>query len=155
MSMIEHEGVVQQVAGDRVVVALATAGCASCGQGGSCGVGRMAAGRPATLLTLKDAGGGWQPGQNVKVAIAESRLRGLALLGYLFPVLALLLGAGLGVLWQGSDAAAALGALAGFLLALCLARFALPLLPGWLPQPVLLPLPTTYSLSQQEFSHER
>lgn len=44
---IEHRGVVQRVEGGLAIVAMETAGCASCGQGGSCGIGKMAVGRPA------------------------------------------------------------------------------------------------------------
>lgn len=57
-----------------------------------------------------------------------------ALLGYLFPAAAMLAGAWLGALSDGSDGAAALGAIAGFLAALAAARVVLGLLPA--PQPI-------------------
>ena len=76
------------------------------------GIGKSAAGRPATSLTLP------------------------ALLGYLFPVFAMLVGAWVGSLLDGANGAAALGAIAGFLGALAVARLVI----GLMPAPQLIPL---------------
>ena len=39
--MIEHRGIVQRVEAGQAMVAMETSGCASCGQGSSCGVGKQ------------------------------------------------------------------------------------------------------------------
>lgn len=138
--MIEHRGVVQHVESGLAIVAIETAGCADCGQGNSCGVGKLAAGRPATLLTLP-VGGDVRAGDLVSIALPESKLTLSALLGYLFPAFAMLLGAALGASFeQGGDAATALGAIAGFVAALVIARIAIGLVPGLMPAPQLIPL---------------
>lgn len=136
--MIEHRGVVQRVEGGLAIVAMETAGCADCGQGNSCGVGKLAAGRPATLLTIP-VGGDVRAGDLVAIALPDSRLTLSALLGYLFPAFAMLLGAALGAcVEQGSDAATAMGAIAGFIAALVIARIAIGLIPGLMPAPQLI-----------------
>lgn len=137
--MIEHRGIVQRVDGGRAIVAMETAGCSSCGQGSSCGIGKMASGRPATLLTLP-VSGDIKAGDLVLIGLPESKLTLSALLGYLFPAFAMLFGAWLGSLLEGSDGATALGAIAGFLGALVIARLVIGLIPGLLPVPQLIPL---------------
>ena len=137
--MIEHRGIVQRVDGGRAIVAMETAGCSSCGQGSSCGIGKMASGRPATLLTLP-VSGDIKAGDLVLIGLPESRLTLSALLGYLFPAFAMLFGAWLGSLLEGSDGATALGAIVGFLGALVIARLVIGLIPGLLPVPQLIPL---------------
>ena len=152
--MIEHRAIVQRVEGGKAIVAMETAGCASCGQGSSCGVGKMAAGRPATLLTLP-VSGEVQVGDVVSIALPESRLTLSALLGYLFPAFALLLGAALGnALEQGSDAATAIGAIVGFVAALALARLAIALAPGLMPAPQLIPISRQSNPFPKEFHHD-
>ena len=152
--MIEHRGIVQRVEGGKAIVAMETAGCSSCGQGSSCGIGKLAAGRPATLLTLP-AGPDLKAGDLVSIALPESRLTLSALLGYLFPAFVMLLGAGLGSSLDGSDGATALGAMAGFLGALAVARIAIGLIPDLMPAPQLISLSSHSKLFQQEFHHER
>ena len=151
--MIEHRGIVQRIDADQAIVAMETAGCSSCGQGGSCGIGKMASGRAATLLTLP-AGPDLRVGDAVSIVLPQSRLTLSALLGYLFPAFAMLLGAGLGATLDGSDAATALGAIAGFLGALVISRVAIGLIPGLLPTPQLISLSSHSNVSQQEFHHE-
>lgn len=135
--MIEHHGIVQRVDGGKAYVAMETAGCSSCGQGSSCGIGKMAAGRPATMLTLP-VNGDIKAGDMVTIGLPENRLSFSALLGYLFPAFALIFGAWLGSALDGSDGATALGAIAGFLGALTIARVAIGLLPGLMPAPQLI-----------------
>jgi sigma-E factor negative regulatory protein RseC len=137
--MIEHRGIVQRVEGGKAIVAMETAGCSSCGQGSSCGIGKMASGRPATLLTLP-VSGDVRAGDLVSIALPESKLSLSALLGYLFPAFAMLLGAWLGATLDGSDGATALGAIAGFLGALAIARVVIGLIPGLMPAPQLIPI---------------
>lgn len=135
--MIEHRGIVQRVEAGRALVAMETAGCGSCGHGSSCGVGKMAAGRPATMLTIP-VSGDVQAGDEVLIGLPESKLTLSALLGYLFPAFAMLFGAWLGTVLADSDAGTALGAIAGFLGALVVARIAIGLVPGLMPAPQLL-----------------
>ncbi len=137
--MIEHRGIVQRVEGGQAIVAMETAGCSSCGQGSSCGIGKMASGRPATLLTLP-VSGDIRAGDIVSIALPESKLSLSALLGYLFPAFAMLFGAWLGAALDGSDGATALGAMAGFLGALAVARIVIGLVPGLMPVPKLIPI---------------
>lgn len=137
--MIEHRGIVQRVEAGKAIVAMETAGCSSCGQGGSCGIGKMASGRPATLLTLP-VSGDIKAGDMVMIALPASRLTFSAVLGYLFPAFAMIFGAWLGSLLDGSDGATALGAMAGFLGALAIARVAIGLVPGLMPAPQLIPI---------------
>ena len=138
-TMIEHRGIVQRVEGGQAIVAMETAGCSSCGQGSSCGIGKMAGGRPATLLTLP-VSGDIRAGDIVSIALPESKLSLSALLGYLFPAFAMLFGAWLGATFDGSDGATALGAIAGFLGALAVARIVIGLVPGLMPVPQLIPI---------------
>lgn len=145
--MIEHRGIVQRVENGQAIVAMETAGCSSCGQGSSCGIGKMASGRPATLLTLP-VSGEIKVGDRVMIGLPESRLTISALLGYLFPAFAMLLGAWLGSVIDGSDGGTALGAMVGFLSALVIARLAISLKPGLLPTPQLI------SASPLENHHE-
>ena len=155
--IIEHRGIVQRVEGGKAIVAMETAGCGSCGQGASCGIGKLASGRPATLLTLA-ASAEVKAGDRVSIVLPESRVTLSALFGYLFPAFAMIFGAWLGVTLEGSDGAAALGAIIGFLGALTTLRMAIGLLPGLLPAPQLIPLVNHSELSrfsQEEFHHER
>ncbi len=138
-TMIEHRGIVQRVEAGKAIVAMETAGCSSCGQGGSCGIGKMASGRPATLLTLP-VSGDIKAGDMVMIALPASRLTFSALLGYLFPAFAMIFGAWLGSLLDGSDGATAVGAIAGFLGALAVARVAIGLVPSLMPAPKLIPI---------------
>ncbi len=151
--LIEHRGIVQRVEGGQAVVAMETAGCSSCGQSSGCGIGKMAGHRPAMLLTLP-VSGEVKAGDVVAIGLPASRLSLSALFGYLFPAFALLFGAGLGAVLDGSDGATALGAIAGFLGALAIARVAVGLLPGLMPAPQLIPLASRSQLSPQESHHE-
>lgn len=140
--MIEHRGVVQRIEAGQALVAMETAGCSSCGQGSSCGIGKMAAGRPATLLRVP-ASGEVKAGDFVVIGLPESKLTLSALLGYLFPAFAMLLGAWLGASLDGSDGGTALGAIVGFLGALAIARVVIALAPNLLPAPQLIPVSQT------------
>ena len=142
--MIEHRGIVQRIDGDRAIVAMETAGCSACGQGSSCGIGKMASGRPATLLTLP-VSGNLKAGDQVSIGLPENRLSLAAVLGYLFPAFAMIFGAWLGSLLDGSDGATAVGAIVGFLGALAIARLVIGLIPGLMPAPQLI---TTSPLEQ-------
>ena len=151
--IIEHRGVVQRVEAGQAVVAMETAGCSSCGQSSGCGIGKMAGNRPALMLTLP-VSGEVKAGDVVSIGLPASRLSLSALLGYLFPAFAMLVGAWLGSLLDGSDGATALGAMIGFLGALAVARVAVGLLPGLMPAPQLLPLSSHSPSFHQEPHHE-
>lgn len=153
-NIIEHRGIVQRVEGGKAIVAMETAGCGSCSQGSSCGIGKLASGRPATLLTLP-ASADIKAGDMVSIALPESRLTISALFGYLFPAIAMLFGAWFGASMEGgSDGSTALGAMAGFLGALASVRIIVGMLPNLMPPPQLIPLSDPSVLSQQEFHHE-
>ncbi|MBK7415410.1 MAG: SoxR reducing system RseC family protein [Dechloromonas sp.] len=94
-------------------------------------------------------------GDMVMIGLPASRLTFSALLGYLFPAFAMIFGAWLGSLSDGSDGATALGAMAGFLGALAIARIAIGLVPDLMPAPRLITSSPHSNLSQQEFHHER
>ena len=144
--MIEHRGIVHRVDGGKAIVAMETAGCSSCGQGSSCGIGKMASGRPATMLTIPVSGDD-KAGDFVLIGLPESKLTLSALLGYLFPAFAMLLGAWLGSsIEEGSDAATALGAIA----ALVIARIAIGLVPNLMPVPQLIPVSKQSPTFRQE-----
>jgi len=148
-NMIEHRGIVQRVDDGLAIVAMETAGCSSCGQGGSCGIGKLAAGRPATLLTLP-ASANIKAGDMVCIALPESKLALSAVLGYLFPAFAMIFGAWLGAVLEGSDGATALGAMIGFLGALAIARVVIGLTPGLLPAPQLITISHQSTLFPKE-----
>jgi sigma-E factor negative regulatory protein RseC len=83
---------------------------------------------------------GMQEGDFVNIGLSESGLSLAALLGYLFPVLATLVGTLAGVLTGGGDSAMALGAAAGFVASLVVARIAIACTPGLSPSPQLIPV---------------
>lgn len=151
--MIEHRGVIQRVEDGNALVAMETVGCSSCGQGSSCGVGKMAAGRPATLLTIP-VSGDLKAGDFVMIGLPESKLTLSALLGYLFPAFAMLIGAWLGSSLEGSDGATALGAIVGFLGALAIARLVIGLVPGLMPSPQLIPMQNQSNPFPKEHYHD-
>ena len=151
--MIEHRGIIQRVEDGKAIVAMETAGCSSCGQGSSCGIGKMASGRPATLLTLP-VSGDLKAGDFVLIGLPESKLTLSALLGYLFPAFAMIFGAWLGAALDGSDGATALGAIAGFLAALSIARVVIGLVPGLLPAPQLIPISKQSPAFPKEYHHD-
>ena len=68
---------VQHLADGKAVIALETAGCSSCGQENRCGIGQMAAGRPATLLTLPVGGNDLKVGDTLECYRKESVARTL------------------------------------------------------------------------------
>ena len=108
-------------------------GCSACAHGNSCGIGRLAAlgnsvgktnEKPARGMQLNlDAPAGIQAGDEVSLLAPPASLSQLALLGYVFPAFAMLLGAALGQALYGSDGITALFSVCAFLLALTLVRF--------------------------------
>jgi len=156
-TFIEHRGIVQRVEDGKAIVAMETAGCSSCSQSSGCGIGKMASGRTATLLTLP-ASPGIKAGDQVSIALPENRLTLSALFGYLFPAFAMLFGAWLGATVDGSDGATAIGAIAGFLGALLVLRILVGLVPGLMSVPKLDLLVNESGLSKlslKELEHER
>lgn len=88
-------------------------------------------------------------GDKVTLQLAPEYMTYTLLLGYLFPTLALLVGAGFAREVFQTEGAAALGAIAGFLIALLLARLAVPFVCRMIPAPRVIPL------SPMELHHER
>ena len=136
--MIDHWDIVKAIDNGRATVVVETTACGTCGHGGHCGVGRAAHGLPATTLQLP-AEDGLRVGDFVHVGLPESGLSLAALVGYLFPALATLLGAFAGYFSGGGDAAMAIGAGAGFLASLVVARIAIAFTPGLSPAPRIIP----------------
>jgi sigma-E factor negative regulatory protein RseC len=93
--LISHPGSVRRIVDGRALVAVAASGCASCGHGAACGIGKLAGGRAETLLALP-APPGLRAGDAVHVELREAQLTRAALLGYLLPVLLIVAGALLG-----------------------------------------------------------
>ncbi|SBT10438.1 Positive regulator of sigma(E), RseC/MucC [Candidatus Propionivibrio aalborgensis] len=151
--IIEHRGTVQRVEEGKAVVAMETRGCGGCGHESACGIGQLANGRAASLISLP-VHSDIKVGDQVNIALRESCLTLFALFGYLFPVFAMMLGAWFGVMHDGSDGAAALGAMAGFIVALLIVRLVIRLLPGLAPAPQVFVISDHPTLSQQEYHHE-
>jgi sigma-E factor negative regulatory protein RseC len=100
-------------------------GCGACAHAGACGIGRLAglrqprdSGRDIDIPTASE---GVRLGDRVCLGAPRAGLPLLALLGYVFPVFAMLLGAALGQ-FLGGDVFPALLAIAAFLAALLLVR---------------------------------
>jgi sigma-E factor negative regulatory protein RseC len=135
--MIEHWGMVKHVDAGLATVVVERTACGVCGHGGHCGMSKHAVGGQAAVLNLP-APSGLQAGDFVNVGLAESKLTLAALFGYLFPVLATLAGAAFGISSGGTDSATALGAAAGFVGSLVVARVAIAFTPGLSPRPQLI-----------------
>ncbi|MBI2306907.1 MAG: SoxR reducing system RseC family protein [Rhodocyclales bacterium] len=151
--LLEQRGVVRRIADGRALVALESSACGGCAHAGGCGAGRLAAAAAPRLVTLP-AEASLRVGDAVLLSQPERRIVLSALLGYLFPALALLVGAWFGATLAGSDAGAAFGAASGFLAALAISRLLLAVLPGVLPPPRAIPLSRPSTLSPQEYSDE-
>lgn len=101
-------------------------GCGRCNEPGGCGAAKISSmfqKESVELWLPNDAGA--QVGERVKVCVAEDASLNAALLGYLIPVLGIVLGAGTGVFLGGanaSDGHALVGALAGLLAGVLLSR---------------------------------
>ena len=147
--MIEHWGMVQHVDDGQATVVVERTACGVCGHGGHCGMSKHAVGGQAAVLNLP-APSGLKAGDFVNVGLPESGLTLAALLGYLFPALATLAGALIGISSGGTDATTALGAAAGFAGSLVVARFAITFTPGLSPRPQFIPT----SLPSANFSQE-
>jgi len=137
--MIEHWGMVQHVDAGLATVVVERTACGVCGHGGHCGMGKHAVGGQAAVLSLP-APSGLKAGDFVNVGLPEAKLTLAALFGYLFPALATLAGALLGISLAGSESATALGAAVGFIGSLVIARVAITFTPGLSPRPQFIPV---------------
>lgn len=107
--MIDAQGTIIAVNGDTAEVLMDETGCGRCHEEGGCGghnIGKMLCASPRTFQVCNP--GNSAVGDRVTVVIAEGAVRRSALLAYVVPLLALLVGA-LG----GSALAGELGAIAG------------------------------------------
>jgi len=136
--MIEHWGMVKNVDHGQATVVVERTACGVCGHGGHCGMSKHAVSGQAAVLNLP-ATSGLKAGDFVNVGLPEARLTLAALFGYLFPALASLAGAMFGFSSGGTDSAMALGAAAGFVGSLVVARIAITFTPGLSPRPQLIP----------------
>ncbi|MDR3351790.1 MAG: SoxR reducing system RseC family protein [Zoogloeaceae bacterium] len=122
---------------------LPTGGCGGCVQAGACGIGRLAALRQPgashldVVLEAEEAPA-LRPGDAVRLGAPRAGLPLIALLGYVFPVFAMLPGAALGQFLHGDGALPTLFALAAFLLALFLIRRIVARWPGFFSPAVSL-----------------
>lgn len=120
---VSHEGIVASVEHDVAIVTVAKGGCSACGKKAACGIGKLAAGAPTSLVRVPAPPGMvLRAGDPVTVMVGEAALTRAALLGYLFPATAIVVGAGLGQAIYGTDMAAATAALAGVIIALFTTR---------------------------------
>ena len=150
MDMIEHSAVVQFVKNGRATLSVSTDGCSSCGHSSGCGLSKLVKNdADSTTTMVVDDCEGLHAGDKVTLQLAPEHMTYTVLLGYLFPTLALLVGSGVAMEVFQTDGAAALGAIAGFLIALLLARLAVPFVSRMMPAPRVIPL------SPMELHHER
>lgn len=119
--MMDREAVVARVEGDQAFVETGGegAGCGRCHEAGGCQsglLGQLFRAKPRQFRIGNSIGA--VPGERVIVRIAEGATIGAAMLAYGLPVVSLLLGAFVGATLaetERSDAATALGALAGLI----------------------------------------
>lgn len=151
-AQIEHSGIVRRVADGRIFIAVSVSGCDSCGHGSACGMSKLmrkSTSEAEMVFPLAAAPqGGLQAGDAVVLRMPEAGSGLFAVIGYLLPALALLLGAALGNAW-GGDPGTALGAIAAFALTLLMLRLAAGRLPWLLPRPQIARAPAP------EFSQPR
>ena len=130
--MIEEKGIVRRVDGDRIQIEVQRrSACGGCSAGGSCGTSVLAGlfGRKALHIWLPNALDA-QPGDTLVVGLRDEAQPGLSARAYLWPLLALLVGGGigdaLGTVFFAADTAAELlsivGASAGLVAALAYQR---------------------------------
>ena len=110
----------------------ANAGCAGCGSRHTC-----ASGDAAPLMIELAVPGKVQAGARVTIAMPAASLTLAALLGYLLPPVALLIGAIVANLAFGSDLAAVLGAVLGLFAGIFAARLTAALAFGRMLSPVI------------------
>lgn len=154
---MEQEAIVASVEGDHAYVEVGStgAGCGRCHEKGGCQgsiLGQLFRSRPRLFRIANPIGAA--PGDHVIVRVAEGATLHAALLIYVLPLMCLLLGAIVGTVLAGagksnSDAAAALGALAGFALGV-LSGLTLRRAPmGNVAKPVLLRHRSTFRVSKE------
>jgi sigma-E factor negative regulatory protein RseC len=109
----------------------AQSGCGGCASRGSCGVSGLGKYFSSTRKAIEvKCAANVQAGDELQLQLSEGDLLKAGLLAYLLPSVLALLGAGIASRW--GDAAAVLGAGAGFA-----AGFLLGRLSGWTPQMVV------------------
>lgn len=113
--MIDAQGIITACHGDTAEVLMDETGCGRCHEDGGCGgnnIGKLLCNSPRTFEVLNP--GQSAIGERVTVVIAEGAVRRSALLAYVVPLLALLVGA-LGGSAVAGDVGAIAGAVAGLL----------------------------------------
>ena len=125
--LISHTGRVHAIEGNTAQIAVMTAACSSCGHAGGCSIGKLAGKQRQSLIAVP--ADGLRLGQSVTLTLDESRLTQAALLGYLLPVVMLLMGALLGEKVDAGETASVIGAGIGLFAGLLLTRLRAPLTP--------------------------
>lgn len=126
--MIEVAGEVIAVDGRRALVRtqVRSGGCGRCGEPGGCGgAGSGADGGPRSADFWLENDIDATIGERVLVCVTEDASLSAAFLGYLIPVLGIVLGAGFAVFASGSEASdghALIGALGGLVLGMLVSR---------------------------------
>lgn len=113
VKMIEYCGIVQWVEDGQVIVVMEIVGCSFCGQGSSCGIGKMVSGCLVILLMLL-VSGDIKVGDLVSIGLLESCLMLLVLFGYFFFVFVMFFGVWFGFVFDGSDGVMVFGVIVGF-----------------------------------------
>lgn len=153
--MMDQEAIVARVEGDHAYVEVAGtgAGCGRCHETGGCQssiLGQLFRSEPRLFRIANPIGA--VPGDHVIVRVAEGATLRAALLIYALPAFFLLLGAAAGTALGdagNNDAAAALGALAGFAVGV-LSGLTLRRAPiGKVAKPILLRHSSTFRISKE------
>ncbi len=123
---MENHGIILRLDGDHALVEVRPpeSGCGRCHEAGGCGSNLLNESlRPQkmNLYRLRNTIGAL-PGERVIIHIPEGAMLRAALLAYLFPALALILGAALGKAFFAYEAASLAGGALGLLMALALLR---------------------------------
>jgi sigma-E factor negative regulatory protein RseC len=137
--LIEHQGVIRHIDGERMTVSVNISGCDGCGHGSSCGMNKLARQQGDTTVMEFVAHPNLQVGDVVTLALPESRMGGYAVLGYLFPALAFLGGSAVGTAYSQSDIGTAIGGISALFISLVLTRFSGRLFPSLIPTPEITP----------------
>ena len=122
--MIDAQGTITAVNGDTAEVLMDETGCGRCHEEGGCGgnnLGKMLCASPRRFEVLNP--GNSAVGDRVTVVVAEGAVRRSALLVYVVPLLALLVGA-LGGSALAGEIGAIVGAVGGLLGAWLILRYA-------------------------------
>lgn len=148
---MDQEAIVARIEGDHAYVEVGSSGCGRCHETGGCQsgiLGQLFSGKPRQFRIANRIGA--VPGDRVVVSVAGGATLHATLLIYILPVLFLLLGAVAGTtLGENSDAAAALGALAGLAIGVLAGLTLRQARIGRIAEPVLIRRSSSLCLSKE------